>query len=167
VLKHNCVQEVDFVEIDKEVVDFSRRYLSSLGGESFDDPRVRLSFMDGRAFVETAAPAGYDIVIMDMTDPAGPSLLLYTKEFFRLCEGSARAKIPSLSCTANPRRQGPGLRADQADPRRGLPRRTRSLRYVRMYGPSGPSPCPRPGMMPPSWNRRGGSQAQAKGRRPP
>lgn len=83
VLKHNCVQEVDFVEIDKEVVDFSRRYLSSLGGESFDDPRVRLSFMDGRAFVETAAPAGYDIVIMDMTDPAGPSLLLYTKEFFQ------------------------------------------------------------------------------------
>lgn len=92
VLKHPCVEEVDFVELDSQVVEFSRRHLGTLGGKSFDDPRVRLSFMDGRAFVEAAAPASRDVVIMDMTDPAGPSLLLYTKEFFQAVRRLLRNK---------------------------------------------------------------------------
>lgn len=82
ILKHRCVEAVDFVELDEEVVIFSRRHLTSLGGASFEDPRVRLIFTDGRAFVEAAPPASYDAVIMDMTDPAGPALMLYTVEFF-------------------------------------------------------------------------------------
>ncbi|GAB1483203.1 polyamine aminopropyltransferase [Treponema sp.] len=82
VLKHPCVQSVDFIELDEEVVLFSRRYLLELNKGAFEDPRVKLSFMDGRAFVEAAAPATYDVILMDMTDPAGPSLRLYTQEFF-------------------------------------------------------------------------------------
>ena len=83
ILKHRCVEAVDFVELDEEVVAFSRRHLAALGGAAFEDTRVRLTFMDGRAFVEAAPPASYDVVVMDMTDPAGPALMLYTVEFFR------------------------------------------------------------------------------------
>lgn len=83
VLKHDTVERVDFVELDEGVVDFARRYLAELGGAAFDDPRVKLSFADGRSFVEAAPERTYDLVIMDMTDPAGPALLLYTIEFFR------------------------------------------------------------------------------------
>lgn len=83
ILKHRCVEAVDFVELDEEVVTFSRRHLAALGGGAFEDSRVKLAFRDGRAFVVEAAPASYDVVIMDMTDPLGPALPLYTVEFFR------------------------------------------------------------------------------------
>jgi len=83
VLRHPTVERVDFVELDEEVVRFSRQYLPHLNGGAFEDPRVELFFQDGRHFVETCT-GQYDGVIMDMTDPMGPSLFLYTKEFFSL-----------------------------------------------------------------------------------
>ena len=82
VLLHRTVERVDFVELDEAVVRFSREHLDYVHGGAFDDPRVRLLFGDGRAFVERAEPV-YDAVIMDMTDPAGPSRFLYTQEFFK------------------------------------------------------------------------------------
>ncbi|MCX7655576.1 MAG: polyamine aminopropyltransferase [Treponemataceae bacterium] len=81
VLRHPMVEQVDFVELDEEVVRFSRQYLPHLNGGAFEDPRVRFFFQDGRRFVETCTDH-YDGIIMDMTDPMGPSLFLYTKEFF-------------------------------------------------------------------------------------
>lgn len=82
VLLHGTVERVDFAELDPEVVAFARDHLAHVHGGAFEDPRVRPAFGDGRAYVESAAPGTYDAVIMDMTDPAGPSLFLYTREFF-------------------------------------------------------------------------------------
>ncbi len=99
VLRHRCVQAVDFVELDEEVVAFSRKHLATLNDGAFDDGRTRTFFTDGRAFVEAALARkgkkepdsdGYDAVLMDMTDPAGPSLMLYTAEFFRAVRGILR-----------------------------------------------------------------------------
>lgn len=85
VLKHPAVRHVDYVELDEQVVEFSRKHLASLNAGAFDSPLVHMHFTDGRAFVEQAGQKGhaYDIVIMDMTDPVGPSLMLYTSEFFK------------------------------------------------------------------------------------
>lgn len=83
ILKHRTVEKLDFVELDEEVVAFSRRFLPGLGGAAFEDPRLRAVFADGRAFVEAAPPASYDVVVMDMIDPAGLALPLYAVEFFR------------------------------------------------------------------------------------
>ncbi len=82
VLVHGTVERVDFAELDPEVVSFARDHLAHVHAGAFEDPRVRCAFGDGRAFVESAAPGTYDAVIMDMTDPAGPSRFLYTREFF-------------------------------------------------------------------------------------
>ncbi|HSV56964.1 MAG TPA: polyamine aminopropyltransferase, partial [Magnetospirillaceae bacterium] len=82
VLRHRTVERVDFAELDGEVIAFAREHLAHVHGGAFEDPRVRFSIGDGRAFVESAAPGTYDAVIMDMTDPAGPSRFLYTQEFF-------------------------------------------------------------------------------------
>jgi spermidine synthase len=81
VLLHKTVERVDFAELDEEVVAFCRRELASVHRGAFDDPRVRFRFGDGRAFVEGDGET-YDAIIMDMTDPMGPSRFLYTKEFF-------------------------------------------------------------------------------------
>ena len=81
VLKYPCVTSVDLAELDEGVIAFSRKYLPSVHQGSFDDPRVRIHITDGRDFVEKN-PRSFDVVIMDMTDPFGPSKLLYTKDFF-------------------------------------------------------------------------------------
>jgi len=81
ILLHDTVKRVDFAELDADIVSFSRKHLIHIHQGAFDDPRVQTTFGDGRKFVEAAAGA-YDVIIMDMTDPEGPSRFLYTREFF-------------------------------------------------------------------------------------
>ncbi|MBD3319522.1 MAG: polyamine aminopropyltransferase [Chitinivibrionales bacterium] len=89
VLKYPTVRLVHFAELDSDVVNFSKKYLSNMNKNSFDQPRVRINFTDGRAFVEKRSEE-FDAVIMDMTDPFGPSKMLYTKEFFRAVRRSLK-----------------------------------------------------------------------------
>ncbi len=90
ILKHP-VEQVDFVELDEEVVAFSREHLSAVHQGAFDDSRVRLHFQDGRTWV-ASHPGSYDAIIMDMTDPFGPSRMLYTREFYRLVRTALRSE---------------------------------------------------------------------------
>ncbi|MCB1309588.1 MAG: hypothetical protein KDK30_15470, partial [Leptospiraceae bacterium] len=80
VAKYNCVREIDMVELDGRVVEIARAHLGAIHGGAFADPRLSLHITDGRRFVE-AHPKTYDAILMDMTDPQGPSALLYTREF--------------------------------------------------------------------------------------
>jgi len=80
--KCKTVRKIDLAELDDEVITFSRKYLSSVHGGCFEDPRLSIHVVDGRYFTESN-PGKYDVIIMDMTDPYGPSKMLYTKEFFR------------------------------------------------------------------------------------
>ena len=89
VLKHP-VTHVDFVELDEEVVSFSRRHLPAVHQGAFEDQRVRLRFQDGRAWIEEH-PDTYDVILMDMTDPFGPSRMLYTREFYKLVRRALRS----------------------------------------------------------------------------
>ncbi len=89
ILRHNTVKRVDFAELDADIVEFSREHLEHIHQGAFDDPRVRNVFGDGRKFVEAAAGV-YDVIIMDMTDPEGPSRFLYTKEFFAAIRAAFR-----------------------------------------------------------------------------
>jgi len=72
------------VEIDRAVVDISRRYLQNVHRGSLDDPRLSLKIEDGFAYVKTSTEA-FDLIVLDLTDPGGPSTLLYTPEFYRAC----------------------------------------------------------------------------------
>ena len=85
VLKHRCVEEVVMVDLDYEVVELAKRRLRFMHRGAFNDPRLRLMFMDGRKFLEEAQPV-FDVIIVDVTDPlaGGPSYLVYTKEFYDL-----------------------------------------------------------------------------------
>lgn len=89
ILRHNTVQRVDFAELDADIVTFSREHLEHIHQGAFDDPRVHNAFGDGRKFVEAVAGT-YDVIIMDMTDPEGPSRFLYTKEFFTAIRAAFR-----------------------------------------------------------------------------
>jgi spermidine synthase len=91
VLKHPSVSHVDHVDIDGDVFEFSKKYLKKVAGKAFSDKRVTQVVGDGRAFTKEH-PGSYDNVIMDMTDPFGPSRMLYTKEFFKEVEASFKKK---------------------------------------------------------------------------
>lgn len=91
VVRYPSVEAVDFVELDPDVVAFSREHLTHVHRGAFDDPRVRFHYRDGRAFIEASGPR-YDVIIMDMTDPDGPARFLYTAEFFKAVRAALRDK---------------------------------------------------------------------------
>ena len=90
VLKYPTVETVDLAELDEGVIAFSKKYLPAVHRGSFSDPRVRITIIDGRRFVE-GHPGSFDVIIMDMTDPFGPSKYLYTRDFFALVKRSLRS----------------------------------------------------------------------------
>lgn len=83
VLKHKCVNKVVMIDIDKQVIELSKKYLREMCENTFENPRLELIFADGRKFVEETSTT-FDVAIIDVTDPLseGPSYLLYTKEFY-------------------------------------------------------------------------------------
>lgn len=89
VLKHPSVKKVNMVELDQGVISFAKKHLASVHKNAFDDPRLELTITDGRGFIEQQRGA-FDVVIMDMTDPFGPSKMLYTSNFFRKVKKALR-----------------------------------------------------------------------------
>jgi spermidine synthase len=81
VLKHHSIDHVTMVEIDAGVVEFSKTYLPMLSDGAFDDPRLDLVIADGAQFIRET-PGGYDVIIVDSTDPIGPGEVLFTDTFY-------------------------------------------------------------------------------------
>ena len=84
VLKHGTVEGATLVEIDAGVIEFSKRYLRTICGDAFEDPRTRIVIMDGVEYVEST-DRRYDVVIVDSTDPVGPGKALFTERFYTAC----------------------------------------------------------------------------------
>lgn len=78
--KHNFLERIVMVEIDEVVVQACRRHLPSLS-RSMDDPRLELIFEDGTTYVAETNER-FDVVIVDSTDPEGPGLGLFAKQFY-------------------------------------------------------------------------------------
>lgn len=83
VLKYKEVNAVDLVEIDSEVIEACREFLPSMGS-SFDDERVKVIIDDGRKYIESPRKK-YDVIIVDSSDPVGPALKLFQKDFYKNC----------------------------------------------------------------------------------
>ncbi len=85
VLKHRTVESAIMVDIDEDVVELSKKYLSVMHQGAFDDPRSKVVIADGRKFIEETKEV-FDVVVLDLTDPYGPEIArqLYTEDFYRL-----------------------------------------------------------------------------------
>ena len=90
-LRYKEIEHLDMVEIDGRVVELSQKYLPSLGGQAWKDPRLHLHIKDGINWVANAADASYDVVIVDGSDPSGPSAGLFNQTFFKNCKRVLRA----------------------------------------------------------------------------
>ncbi len=83
-MKHKNV-EVTLVDIDRTVIDLSIKYMPSVSGGAFDDPRMNLIVADGCKFVKETEEK-WDVIIIDSTDPHGPGEVLFTQEFYTDCK---------------------------------------------------------------------------------
>jgi spermidine synthase len=82
-LKDPGIERIDYVELDPELISFSRDYLTAGVRESLGDPRVRVHSEDAGAFVRRHAEK-YDVILMSVGDPINAQMnRFYTVEFFR------------------------------------------------------------------------------------
>lgn len=81
-LKHPQVEAITMVEIDEAVVRASREFLPSLSS-GLEDPKLTLIIDDGIEFVKQAAANSYDLIVVDSSDPVGPSEGLFSETFYR------------------------------------------------------------------------------------
>jgi spermidine synthase len=83
-LKYPTMKSVTLVEIDLAVIDIARKYFGAIHRGALSDPRLTIKVEDGLAYVRRASET-YDLIVLDLTDPGGPSEPLYTADFYRAC----------------------------------------------------------------------------------
>ncbi len=85
-LRYKEVKSVDLIEIDKRVIELSKKYLSKIGGNAWLDARLNLKIKNGIDWVKNTKNNSYDVIILDGADPIGPSRELYCKSFLQDCK---------------------------------------------------------------------------------
>ena len=86
--RYDRVEHIDLVEMDPLVVEACRTYLPS-NACRMDDRRVHIHFENALKFIRRQEGA-YDLIIVDSTDPFGPSEGLFTREFYGSCHNALR-----------------------------------------------------------------------------
>jgi spermidine synthase len=84
VLGHSSVTSATQVEIDEQVTRLAEQHFPELC-ERNDDPRARLLFDDGLAYIKQVAAGSVDVIIIDSTDPIGPAEGLFGPAFVADC----------------------------------------------------------------------------------
>ncbi|MEX0685969.1 MAG: polyamine aminopropyltransferase [Balneolales bacterium] len=99
VLKHRSVESVDLVEIDETVVRAAKQFLPNVG--DFNNTRLQVIYENGLTFVEEAENK-YDVIIIDGSDPVGPAVDLFKKEFYQNCHKALTSKGVLTAQTESP-----------------------------------------------------------------
>ncbi len=81
IVKYASVEKAILAEIDGEVIEASRRYLPEISS-ALDHPRVEIIIEDGVEHVRKYREH-YDVIIVDSTEPVGPAIALFTREFYQ------------------------------------------------------------------------------------
>jgi spermidine synthase len=89
-IKFKSLKKILMVEIDKGVVDFCRKNYPAIE-KCLKDERAEIIYKDARKWLEDH-PERFDVLVIDLTEPHGPSKMLYTQEFYRLCKKRLKPK---------------------------------------------------------------------------
>jgi spermidine synthase len=82
-VKFPDLKRILMVEIDEGVVEFCKSHYPVIKA-CVKDPRIEIVYEDARAYLEREAES-FDVLVVDLTEPHGPSKMLYTYEFYQLC----------------------------------------------------------------------------------
>jgi len=81
VIKYDSVQEVVLCDIDPEVTTISKEYFAEFR-EAFKDSRANVIHEDAAKYVKEKKDY-FDVVLIDSSDPIGPAVVLYEREFYQ------------------------------------------------------------------------------------
>lgn len=112
VLRHASVERAVLCEIDRSVIDLSRRYLDFIAKGALDDPRTQIVIADGTKFVADTQER-FDVIIVDSTDPIGPAVALFTRDFYADCKRALTENGVLIAQSGLPFLQGDELRGVQ------------------------------------------------------
>ena len=83
VVRHEAVEQVEMVEIDGMVVEVSKKYLPEISSAMLaGHPKLKVEIGDGIARMKEAKNY-YDVIIVDCSDPIGPGVGLFSREFYQ------------------------------------------------------------------------------------
>lgn len=92
ILKHPAVKEVDYLELDPLTIELGRQALPPATRAALTDPRVRIKYVDGRAWLReiqinaasvNTPPRSYHVILVNLPHPYTAQLnRFYTREFF-------------------------------------------------------------------------------------
>jgi spermidine synthase len=85
VLKHPSVEKATLCEIDRAVIDLSLKHYPEIADGALDDERADVVIADGLTYVAETEEK-FDAIIVDSSEPIGPSAVLHTREFFADCK---------------------------------------------------------------------------------
>ena len=81
ILKHPEVEHCTMCEIDRMVVEVSKRHFPYLT-TGLNDKRANILFQDGKEFIERGTDK-FDVIMLDLSDPVGPAMELFQKPFYQ------------------------------------------------------------------------------------
>src|SRR5688572_17475101 len=84
VLKHQGVESAVQCDIDEQVTRMAEKWFPELC-DANSDPRAKLLFDDGIAYMRNCPAESVDVVIVDSTDPVGPAEGLFNEAFYASC----------------------------------------------------------------------------------
>lgn len=86
--RYDQVKRIDLVEMDPAVLDACKIYLPE-NASRLDDSRVHIYFDNALRYIRRCTNQ-YDLIIVDSTDPFGPSEGYFTREFYGICYNALR-----------------------------------------------------------------------------
>jgi spermidine synthase len=90
VLKHASVAKATLCEIDRAVIDLSLKHYPQIADGCLDDARADVVIADGLKYVAETREK-FDAIIVDSSEPIGPSAVLHTREFFTDCKRALKS----------------------------------------------------------------------------
>ena len=132
-LKHPSLEVVHMAELDPDVIEVAKAQFGAVHRGAFDNPRLKVTVGDGLAYLRETAER-YDLVSMDLTDPVGPSVELYSPATFALAR---RAMTPEGALTlhlGSPFSHPQRVRATLGNLRQVFRRVTPYFVHIPLYG---------------------------------
>ncbi|MBL7142513.1 MAG: polyamine aminopropyltransferase [Candidatus Pacebacteria bacterium] len=81
VLKHK-IEKVWMAEIDEKVIELSKKYISSISKGAFKNKKAEIIIGDGKKYIKRHKNF-FDVIILDLSDPLGPSKELISLNFYQ------------------------------------------------------------------------------------
>jgi spermidine synthase len=84
------IEKVWLVEIDSQVIETSKEFFPWLDS-ALQDKRAKLVISDGNDFIRETGEK-FDVILIDSSDPEGPSTVLHQKAFYELIKKGLKPK---------------------------------------------------------------------------